>query len=144
MLERYKRELNYFQEQLNPDVVGIFWFVEQELKNHPPYFKIFDYFLDGALSQFIAAQPQQALEFKKNLFFTQHFSNPFFIAYLNKDLEKLNLILEELVEIALNLPQKDKKILVLDATFSNFRKDLTNRKDLKFIKCDLSQTKAQI
>ena len=110
-----KTSLNrILQDALTPDFQGIIWVTSRPFSSRPYPFNALNYFFNGILAKNI---PSSSSPTQQNIFFSQSFGKPFFLAHLAKAVDTKNL--KEIFDVIQGAKRGQDKILILEEFHSN-------------------------
>ena len=96
------------QDALTPHYQGIIWITSQPFSSQPYPFAALNYFFDGILIK----NPAQSSSLQQNIFFSQSYGRPFFLAHTVIGIDKKKL--KDLFNIIKGLNREKDKVLVLE------------------------------
>ncbi|MCY4524526.1 MAG: hypothetical protein OXB84_07300 [Halobacteriovoraceae bacterium] len=135
-------DIELLQNEINPQVRGVFWISGKKLINYPRPFHALDYFLDGLLFNYCVFKfnnlSTRAEYENKNFFVSSNFGSPFFVAHVDVLQNRPREVLDELMALARSSKNQGGSCLVLDFSQQDFHKYLSSKyKNFKFKKLDL-------
>ncbi len=102
-----KNDLQTLQDQITPEILGIFWITNEKLTDHPRPFHAIDYFLDGILTNASLEKTNS-----KNFFITRNFDQAFFVGHLQNNNPDLQKEIKEIMTLVRAFKTSLKNILV--------------------------------
>ena len=108
--EEEHKSFHRLQEKLTPQVLGVLWITQKDIKEREDPFGELNYFFDGTLGSriFFDSLPEET-----HLIVSNHYQNPVYLGQVKHDCEGLGQSLNQLLRVMQGRASGRKKILVV-------------------------------